>query len=272
MKRLRSTILFLSLISGLNAWCDIIPDNSHYVDKCIKITNIDQFDNVSMIAYEWYVGNYHMGNTIIDTSTCVPISYKFDDVYVYAINSDYLEDKEIDDLDLPNISNALVTDKDLSPYEGYYNDSNPINSINQYYRIVGFTDTSAVIFKWKEVYGFNDGSEDSVLTYQNTSDTSSLSQKITTNSTAISVSSEESLTIYPNPVNGFVGADIKNSYEGEIKIKIYDINGKTIKALKTQKSNKTLYVRIPLTDVAPGTYLLSVKSGSTVKTSTIIIQ
>ena len=79
---------------------------------------------------------------------------------IYGVGSDYLNEVGIDNIDLKNGNNILKTNIDIEPYAGYYHDSIPIDKIEEFYKVLGFTKTTVVLFKYKEIFGFNDGSAD----------------------------------------------------------------------------------------------------------------
>ncbi|NBC84039.1 MAG: hypothetical protein GVY19_11775 [Bacteroidetes bacterium] len=157
--------IVLLLFAFQKASCDIIPENSHYVNNCVKITNINEYDNLVLLGYIWSVGNYHGGTYKISAESCLTNGYKFNTLRIFATDSTGIIGKDIDKIDLPNDKNALETNIEIYPYKGYYHDSIPIDKFDEYYKILGFTDTSIVIYKWKEVFGFNNGSEDSIVTH-----------------------------------------------------------------------------------------------------------
>ncbi|MEA3398976.1 MAG: hypothetical protein U9R00_00480, partial [Patescibacteria group bacterium] len=84
MKKIIVLSLFsFFLLSGIS-FADVIPDNSHKVDKCVKITNLDQF------IYNGLIGSVIFGdsvkNYIIENNKCLTSGYKFATLKIYSYN------------------------------------------------------------------------------------------------------------------------------------------------------------------------------------------
>jgi len=268
MKQMK-LILSLTLTLFLQkAFCDIIPSNSHYVDKCVKITNIDEYDNLVMLGYIRSVGNYHESTYEISSAECLTKGYKFNTLRIFGVEKNKIAGKDISDIDLPNESYALETNIDIDPYSGYYNNSNPINKIEEYYKIIGFTDTSVIIHMWKEVYGFNNGSADSVINYNYSGDISKLHQDIPTE---LSDNKKSGTQIYQNEAKSILTIMSSNLYFGKVKVRLISLKGEV---LFTDEKFKDLYLftkEFSVANFQKGVYLLNLEFGNTIETKKIII-
>lgn len=268
-KRLSITVLLTLLLSY--AYCDVIPENSHFVDKCVKITDISEYDNLIMLGYIWSVGNYHEDTYEVSSEECLKKGYKFNTLRLFGVKSDYISGKDIDNIDLPNDNNALETNIEINPYAGYYHDSIPIDKIEEYYKILGFTDTSVVIFKWKEVFGFNNGSADSVITHDYNGDNSQFYQNMPTGlvkGKALIFNTR----IYPNPADKLITAEISNSYIGVIKIQLISQDGKIHSENEVVKYTYMITTELSSSKLTSGIYFLNLHFGDAVETKKVVIK
>lgn len=267
--RLFFTLIFILILRY--AYCDIIPENSHFVDKCTKITNISEYDNLVMLGYIWYIGNYHLDTYEISSSECLTKGYKFNTLRIFAVEADYIASKDINDIDLPNDKHALETNIKIDPYAGYLNDSIPIDKIEEYYKILGFTDGSVVIFKWKEVFGFNNGSADSIISYEYTGDINLLYKNISTGTGEVK-KSLSNIFLYPNPADKFIVAKISNTYIGLVSMQLISPNGEIISTKKIYKSSALTTTKFSTANLTKGLYLLNFQFGEVVETKQIVIR
>lgn len=268
---MKPTKLFLTLLISFtfqNLFCDIIPDNSHYVEKCVKITNLTDYPDISLIGYIY--GVMPSDNYIID-STCLSKGYKFNSFDIYAVEKDYLTNKDVTEINWAEDKYSVKSNIEIEPYAGYYNDLIPIDKIEEFYKILGFTDNSIVIFKWKEVFGFNNGSTDSTITYEYTGDITTLNQNLTT---GIKENSkfESNIILYPNPANKFMIAKISNSYIGLINMQLISADGKIVSTRKIIKNSELISTELSTSKLTNGIYVLKLQFDETVETKQIVIK
>jgi len=262
-----SVLLLMSKIS----YCDIIPDNSHYVEKCVKITNIDDYPEVSLLGF---IPPSPMGSGsytyVITSAKCLTKGYKFNDFNIFAIKKEYLTGKDINEIDLPKDPNAISSNIHIEPYGGYVNDSIHISAIDQYYRIVGFSETSAILHKWKEVTRFNNGKPDSTKTYEYDGELSKLYQIIQTNINSNQYYS--SIEIYPNPAQKNFHLKITSRYQGTVQVEITTISGKRLRYISLNKTGAVLDHDIRIENFATGSYVVNVRIGDKIVTKKILIR
>jgi hypothetical protein len=156
---------------------DIIPDNSHPVEKCVKITNIADYPDISLLGY--VTGPMIEPETYgITAKDCLHKGYKFNTLNILAVKRSYLLNKDIAKVDWSKDRNVVKSNIQIECYGGYMNDSIHISGIEQFYKIVGFTDSSVVLFKWKETNKFNNGKPSSTKKFTYKGDIKKLSQKM----------------------------------------------------------------------------------------------
>lgn len=267
--RILSIIVFSLILT--NAYCDIIPADSHFVNKCVKITNAGEYDNVTMLAYILYVGSSHEDTYEVYPDRCLVKGYKFNTLKLFCISSNYIEGKDIDHIDLPDDDNALETNIEVNPYAGYWHNSIPIDEIEEYYEIIGFTDSYVVIHKWKEVFGFNDGSSDSIITYEYDQDTSLLYQSM---SKALTINRQRiaETLVYPNSSDRLITAEFSNSFLGQIKLQLITLNGQVASTKVVLKESESLKTDISTSGIATGIYCLRIEIGDAIETKKILIK
>ena len=110
-------------------FADIIPDNSHYVDRCIKLQNVE-IDNYRVIVENDTV----MTRDVYEPQSgwCLRGHYKFWE------SRQYLLDKSIDieEITKDNIQDKAIKIWNLSVNWGYVDNSNPLTSQTFVYKIV----------------------------------------------------------------------------------------------------------------------------------------
>jgi len=255
--------LFVSKI----AYGDIAPSSNsnsskqHYVTLCTKITNLNEYPEISLLGYvKSYMGSsFHTYQLL--SNQCLTKDYKYNTFCLYAVKKTYLEGKVISTMDLPNDKNAVKASIALDPSDGYYvADSNPLISEEDFYKIIGFTDTSIVLNIWKVVSKFN-GQADLIVNIPNIN-LILLSQSIpTSNPTSITTSiptnhSESSVELFPNPTQKSAHLKLTNTYTGKLQIAIFSIDGKKVNSTFIRKDEPTLDYEMSVASLNKGTYLV----------------
>ena len=270
MKTTKILLVALVLLLCKTSYCDIIPGNTHLVDKCVKITNIDDFNEISLLGYVLYVGVNHESTYLISSAECLTKGYKFNKLEIFAIDKKFIENQDIQTIDLPNEKNAFISNFQIDPYAGYYDNSNPISAIEQYYKIMGFTDNTIVLHKWKEVIKFNNGSPYSTTTFKFEGDSLSISHEIPTGIITPKVGS--GINVFPNPAGSYFNLQANNDISGEIEAIIYTTDGRIIKSFSFDKTNMASNFVVQTTDLLKGCYFIKTQFGKYSETKKIIIK
>jgi hypothetical protein len=239
----------------------------------VKITNADDYPEVSLLGLVLPIldiFNTHVN--IITSSEYLPRNYRNCEFYIYALSKEYLKGKDLQKIDFAKNPNALASNIRIVPFNGYLNDSISISisEIHQYYKIAGFSKTSVILYKWKEVNKFNNGKPDSTSTYAYEGDASQLYQKI-----QVGINSKQnpsSIDVYPNPTQKNFHLKINNSYNGVVGIQLINVDGKVVKSQTSTKTAQVLDTDIQVENFAVGTYYVSVKFGELVESKKIVIK
>jgi hypothetical protein len=247
---------------------DVIPENSHYVNKCVTITNLEDFSQITLIGY--ITGPIETPAYKITQAECLTKGYKFNTLYIYAVGNEYLNGKDISKLDFPNDFNAIKANCSINPYGGYIPDTDPTEKIEEYYKILGFTDTSVVLFKWKEIIGYNNGAADMVKTYDYEGDVSIFNQEIpAVNKQIFAVTG---VKLFPNPANKNLNLQFDNAYRGYVNVDLFTIDGKLVLSNTYSKRSEQADYSIDVKDIQPGSYMIRFDFSDTVQTKRIIIE
>lgn len=83
---------------------------------------------------------------------------------------------------------------------------------------------------------------------------------------------EKNFSVYPNPSNGIINIDAKNSNLGNLNVSIYNLLGQQVLQRELENNNAGTY-RIDATNkLSSGTYIVNIKSGSSSYNSKIVVQ
>ena len=78
------------------------------------------------------------------------------------------------------------------------------------------------------------------------------------NSTA---EAEHTLDIFPNPVADLLTVDLSSEHEGEVRIRVLDVTGRELRALRFDKGGSTLRTQLELGSLPAGVYRLQLLEG-----------
>ena len=115
-------------------WCcyaDVIPEDSHYIDRCAKIenTSIDGYKPIQIVELHYWNEAYP-----IEEWKCLEHHYKFWSSYIYLVD----ENVEVVDYDSLDLENAIKLDQ---VYVNWYYEDNGIDDstsmVEETYRING---------------------------------------------------------------------------------------------------------------------------------------
>jgi len=140
-------IFVLSFIAIFFVWisfADVIEPNTHRVDRCVKIqnVNIDWYKAIQVVEPPFDWAFYE-----IKKDECLHQHYKFGQSYVYLVK----EPVNVDSLTPDNFQKGSILVDRINPNWWYVDDSNPLTSENLTYKIVKNWDD----YKLEEIDGEN---------------------------------------------------------------------------------------------------------------------
>lgn len=266
MKILLPVFLLSLLLQFSDLKADIIPDDSHYVEKCCLITNIDEFENLVLLGYVTFF-NEHENTYQISGENCLTKGYKMNELSIFAVHKNHIKDKNIEDIDFPNDNNALIANIQIEPYIGYVSNDNPIVAINEFYKVLGFKNNELILFKWKQITEYNNGEDDLEETFTYNGDISEFNQEI-----ILSVATKASnFNIFPNPATNFINIENFNSSNKNIEITIMSVCGVINRKFTFSNNNSNKNITIPTKNFPQGVYIVEVNNGSFSKSQKVLI-
>ena len=125
-------LFLLSLIAIISfgvSFADVIPDNSHYVNRCVKLQNVE-IDNYRVIVEN---------DTVTYRDVYEPLAWNcLDQHYKFWESRQYLLDKSVDieEITKENIQEKAIQIWNLNVNWWYVNNSNPLTNENFTYKVV----------------------------------------------------------------------------------------------------------------------------------------
>lgn len=179
------SVLGILLINFASA--DVLPENSHPLNRCVKFVNLNNFSDVVLIGY--YTGpTIGWGAYQIENDKCLDKGYKFNTLYIYWTTKEKFHSINLVDLKLVSKKVAWgggVDDKgntvyydiyspadlillldDIDPYGGYVNENNPLINETIEYSVAGYSDGKLIVYKSKRSYEYNNGQSTKVETFE----------------------------------------------------------------------------------------------------------
>jgi len=263
MKRLITLICILCFFSYLYA--DIIPVGQKSIPYCVKIQNADSFPNVVFYLVVKPISTPALDIVEIKSADCLSKGYKFNSSKIFAFNKSYLGAKEINNIDFSNDKNALLTNISIPALTFQYVPyDTQVKDILEYYRILGFTDTSAVIYLSKRVTTYNDDYKDSVL-FPAPAEFDNLKSSIENYADIKKIEKSTQLLIYPSPSQEFLNLYIVNDRIGNVLVELFDMAGHKLSNFSFVKSQEELKKTMDIKNLRSGIYNLRYTLGDHVE-------
>jgi hypothetical protein len=270
MKKLRSIAIIVLVIASNVSYGDMIPENTTYVGVCMQITNINDYPDISLLVRNSIVYNSSYSSNIINSNSCFSSGSKYSYITIYAVKSSYIADKTVTSIDWSKDKNALKSNITTFLHSNYMSGMSTVDSIKQYYKIVGFTDTSVVMYEWKEITKYNNGQADNVVLKSYQGNAGSLSQTLTTDSKI--VNNNSSFVLSPNPTSKNLHLKINNNYYGNILVRITSTDGKVVKTSSVIKDSSFLDFLLYVDMLKKGYYVVSIIMDKTIESKRLVIQ
>ncbi|MCK5852940.1 T9SS type A sorting domain-containing protein, partial [bacterium] len=70
---------------------------------------------------------------------------------------------------------------------------------------------------------------------------------------------ETSVTVYPNPVTETVNIDLKNSWRGNVTLRLFNLNGQLVSTNQKMKTGNAFQSKINVTNLNAGTYIVDLE-------------
>ncbi len=126
---LNSMLIFaIALFFTPNSSADIIPPNSHKLEQCARVMNLEEFPNIVLIAQDNGPMSDEPATYQIENNQCLTKVYKYNSLSIYWANKEEATSINPDNLLLEN----------APTYGGYVDESNPLIKKEIEYSIVKF--------------------------------------------------------------------------------------------------------------------------------------
>lgn len=160
---LSGMFFFASTISA-----DIIPRNSHLVDRCVKIVNLDKFPNIVLLGCETHSLHQYEPYLIINNK-CLKGSHKLNSLRIYWNTKDKIDPIFWHTKDKSHSINPIDPQKllldNIEPFGGHVDQGNPLIREEIEYSIAGFSGEKLVLYKSKHTLEYNNGTPKKVETF-----------------------------------------------------------------------------------------------------------
>lgn len=165
MKQIMIAILILFLWPSL-IFSDVLPPDSHFVDRHVLITNLNEFPELRLIGY--VTGPMIERYEVSSVKENVPLSkgYKFNEFKLFAITTAILNSAGgLENIDFEEIAKILAPAEIIDPDGTYVTNDNPLESEYYYYNITEVIETTLTLKLLQRVLKYNDGTPDRIITY-----------------------------------------------------------------------------------------------------------
>lgn len=275
MKLLKLILSATILLLSKQAYSDLAPPPfTHVVHKCIRFTNIQDFADITLLEYIIPKLNYPTELYTIYSYNCLTQggdNYFPNDIEIYAVNTSYISDKDITEIDPRTDPHSLRSNITPNVYGDRIPDGNALIVIREYYRIVGFTNTNVVIYKWKEERKYIYGYPATVDYFEYEGDSASLSHTIVI-SDRKEMKIPAGILLFPNPAKDYMNVFLQNDYFGRYTIDIISAEGKLAQKFTLNKKAYTVNERLLFNILLPGNYFVVFRHGQAIETKKIIIE
>ena len=159
-----SLVLFLSGLILSVASADVIMPNTHVVDRCAKIINLEQYPDIVLVSYVTgpVVSNYQASQ--IKNNTCLDKGYKFNHLDIYWITAEKFKKLNLVNL---NLSDLNMLSGEIEPYGGTVDDINSLVKETIEYSITKNNNGTFVLNKTKVISEFNNGTPTKIEIFKN---------------------------------------------------------------------------------------------------------
>jgi hypothetical protein len=155
--KMKTSVFFLVFLSYSICFADIKPKDSHLLNKCVKIVNIEEFPELVLIQYVIGMGGKRWASLISDK--CLDKGYKFNGFRIYALNKSYFDQfPTLEEIPFKDNNNFIT----LNPFGGWISNSNHLSGLIQEYKILGLENDKLNLYLYRETKKYNDGTHDQV--------------------------------------------------------------------------------------------------------------
>ena len=164
MKKLIIICVVFVLVIKLSS--DIIPPDSHGIDRSVYITNVSAYPDIYLVGIVKYVGGTI--DTVYRIQDTIPLykGYKFNTLDIFAIEASLVDiNISLNSAAINHIYANYSPAEVLDPYGGIVANDDPLQAEQYYYKIDRVTDMNLYLRLYKAILTYNDGSPDKTIYY-----------------------------------------------------------------------------------------------------------
>jgi hypothetical protein len=162
----KSITICIVLLIALKLFSDVLPPNSHEVERSVYITNVSAYHDIYLIGMVKFVGS--TVDTIYRIQDNIPLykGYKFNTLDIFAIEASLVDDNiSLNSAAIDHIYTNYTPAEVLDPYGGTVTNDDPLQAEQYFYKIERVTDMNLYLRLYKAILTYNDGSPDKIISY-----------------------------------------------------------------------------------------------------------
>ena len=155
-KTITSCLILLGFgFSPLFVTADVIPPNSHSLERCAKVVNLDMFPEILLIGIVSGPISNSNPNIILQNNECISKGYKFNSINIHWNTKDQSV----------GINNSNLLIKNMDVYGGYINDNNSLIKETVEYSVVKSASGQYSLQKTKVISEYSNGTPNKVESF-----------------------------------------------------------------------------------------------------------
>lgn len=166
---MKKIIIFSLILLGLGfspllVKADILPPpNTHYLIRCPKIVNLDDFPEILLIGVQMSeASSWQRNSEIINNGECLRRVSQYDNYNIYLIGKEKFNSTKLENLDIKNDLTLLISIPKLTAINEHVDNKNPIKQETIEYSLEQFSDGKIILYKSKKITEYNNGTPDKV--------------------------------------------------------------------------------------------------------------
>jgi hypothetical protein len=259
-------ILLCTVLGTASVFADVIPPNSHYVQRCIKIAGLEQFPDIALVGA--IAGPMITGyeRSLIQPDACLSKGYKFNRFYIVWTMRAYLDSVGLADLDLASLLGSrkaaaaalpvgLLSDQ-IDPGSYYVPDDDPLVNEEKVYTLYLDGANAPALYLSQQTSQYNDGTPARMETF------------------TLSVGGQAGQLAEADGKPLIMCSGVRLAYsvpqDGLVKIRISTITGQEV--FRTDRDcRKAVMNLILLPQLPAGTYVVTLEQASVKTTKNVTI-
>jgi len=169
-------ILLLIVITPLILQADVIPSGKHIVHNCVKISNLHDYPEITLLGY--IVGPSYDNPQFFEimNKQCLEKGYKFNDLGLYWAQKKYIDSVGIENIvintqigpelygdayfrQVTNDPNIYFITSMIDPGDFWVDDFNHVKKQFSFYEIAGFIGTEIVLYLHQQTNIYRDDTQ-----------------------------------------------------------------------------------------------------------------